>query len=190
MVYTVVGVPLTYVLINHLSRLIERCLQYLFVCMCNWKMCVVRCRQVFAFDSIGKQHRRRSSSICSSSWLDKDSHLTTTQIFIILIVYLLIGAMTLTSSSSLSSLLDRVYCCFTSIFTLHFHTDRQCNVTLLIIYDFIGLSIVLLWMKTVRKQMEFCLKYLTRRSLANVFDFIETLGRIRSLVSIDDVDDR
>ena len=77
------------------------------------------------------------------------------------------------------SFLESFYLCFSTLFTIHLHRKTLTNNYLFLhfIYLFIGLAIVLLYIKAIKKQIEMFLINFGRRILRNFIELTQQMGR-------------
>lgn len=165
-IYTGLGIPLTLVVLRDLSYLIKQMILDLSNSLSQAFLRFLR--RLFFFRFL----EERINTSRYSSTTPKELNLI--QLILTLLIYLLVGAYFFSSKSFLESF----YLIFTTLFTIHCHTQIYQNqhFFVMIIYVFVGLGIVLLCIEAVKTQLEIFLENVGKRLLKNLLELTHQMG--------------
>jgi len=175
MIYTGFGIPLTLVFLMDLSYLIKQLVEFiLLICFYIYSSkYFLHIRRFLSFPLMEKEELNLSKTASTV-----ENNLTITQLILTLFIYILIGTCFISSKSFFESF----YLCFTTIFTINLNTKiiyHEKNLVFIIIYLFIGLAIVLLYIKSIAIRIEKFLTTIGKKLLRNFIDWTHQIGKKR-----------
>ena len=142
MFYLLVGIPLSFVLVQQFSEFFKRILR-------------------FFIDHLSKfSHQNRQTDF------------TIGQIFVFILVYLLLGASLFSADSFIDRIYYSFTSLFSIEFHGESFEKTTRSIYFLPFFNLIGLSLFFFWFQTIRKQIEDFLFVIARKSVMNVFDLI------------------
>lgn len=163
MIYTVFGIPLTFVFLTDLSDLMKQLIMNLSAYFSRTLLNVIRRLYYLTF----LEDLLTSSNI--------QNRLSILQLIVTLFIYLFIGAYLFASKTFLESF----YLMFTMLFTIHFNTQiyQNHNFFAIMIYAFFGLAIVLLCIELVKDRLEIFVGNVGKRLMNNLVELTQQMGK-------------